>query len=51
MAEKNFVGLGTNKLNINDLIELVLSPNCGAVSTFIGTTRDNFDQKKVSKIL
>ena len=46
-STKDFIGLTPTKLNINDIIETVVAPNCGAVSTFIGTTRDNFEQKKV----
>jgi molybdopterin synthase catalytic subunit len=44
---KDFIALETKELNINDIIEIVISPNCGAVSTFIGTTRDHFHQKQV----
>ena len=45
--QKDFIGLESSKLNINDIIEIVISANCGAVSSFIGTTRDNFEDKKV----
>lgn len=47
---KDFVGLQSSQLNINDIIQIVVSPNCGAVSTFIGMTRDNFEEKKVGLI-
>lgn len=51
MAEvKDFVGLESTRLNINDIIQIVVSPNCGAVSNFIGITRDNFERKKVCLI-
>ncbi|OPJ87151.1 molybdopterin synthase catalytic subunit [Patagioenas fasciata monilis] len=31
----------------NEVSELVVSPSCGAVSLFIGITRNNFEGKKV----
>lgn len=46
-SAKDFVHLQAAKLNISDIFEMVVSPNCGAVSSFIGTTRDSFEQKKV----
>ncbi|XP_015120144.1 molybdopterin synthase catalytic subunit [Diachasma alloeum] len=48
--QKSIVHLQKEKLNINDIIEAVTSPSCGAISTFIGTTRDNFESKKVLKL-
>ncbi|XP_011306690.1 molybdopterin synthase catalytic subunit [Fopius arisanus] len=48
--KKSIVHLQKEKLNINEIIEAVISPSCGAVSTFIGTTRDNFEAKKVLKL-
>ena len=45
---KDIVELQHTKLNINDIVNLVSSPKCGAISTFIGTTRDNFESKSVS---
>ncbi|CAB0037556.1 unnamed protein product [Trichogramma brassicae] len=47
---QDLVGLESNVLNINDIIQSVTSASCGAVSTFIGTTRDNFEDKKVIKL-
>lgn len=48
----DIIQLSQEPIDINGLIEQVSSPNCGAISTFIGTTRDNFENKKVSlKIL
>lgn len=38
------------KLNIENITDQVSSPSCGAVSVFIGTTRDNFENKKVTKL-
>ncbi|XP_058789966.1 molybdopterin synthase catalytic subunit isoform X2 [Phymastichus coffea] len=47
---RDIVHLQFCKLDINNIIESVVSPNCGAISSFIGTTRDNFEQKKVVKL-
>ncbi|XP_018393532.1 PREDICTED: molybdopterin synthase catalytic subunit-like [Cyphomyrmex costatus] len=47
---KNFVKLQQEELNIAEIMELVTFPNCGAISNFIGITRDNFENKKVIKL-
>ncbi|KYN28718.1 Molybdopterin synthase catalytic subunit [Trachymyrmex cornetzi] len=47
---KNFVKLQQEELNIIEIMELVTFPNCGAISNFIGVTRDNFENKKVIKL-
>uniref|UniRef100_A0A8B9EEX7 Molybdopterin synthase catalytic subunit n=1 Tax=Anser cygnoides TaxID=8845 RepID=A0A8B9EEX7_ANSCY len=44
---KDFIKLKSEKLSVDEVSELVISPNCGAVSLFIGTTRNNFEGKKV----
>lgn len=44
---RDYLGLQTSKLDINSIFDTVVSPECGAVSTFIGTTRNNFEDKKV----
>lgn len=44
---KDFVRLEQKVLNIGEIVNLIISPKCGAISTFIGTTRDNFENKKV----
>ncbi|XP_076392865.1 molybdenum cofactor synthesis 2B isoform X1 [Megachile rotundata] len=49
-APKDIVKLQQEELNIQEIIDSVTSPNCGAISTFIGVTRDNFDNKKVVKL-
>jgi len=48
---KNFVKLQKEELNVAQIIELVTFPNCGAISNFIGITRDNFENKKVKYII
>ncbi|XP_072766334.1 molybdopterin synthase catalytic subunit-like isoform X1 [Anoplolepis gracilipes] len=47
---KNFVKLQQEELNIAEIINLVTFSNCGAISNFIGITRDNFENKKVIKL-
>lgn len=49
-TSKNFVKLQQEELNIAEIIDLVTFPNCGAISNFIGITRDNFENKKVKYI-
>ncbi|KFW86747.1 Molybdopterin synthase catalytic subunit, partial [Phalacrocorax carbo] len=44
---KDFIKLKSGKLSVDEVSELVISPYCGAVSLFIGTTRNNFERKKV----
>nr|XP_032654834.1 molybdopterin synthase catalytic subunit-like [Chelonoidis abingdonii] len=44
---KDFIKLNYEKLSTDEVSELVISPCCGAVSLFIGTTRNNFEGKKV----
>lgn len=34
-------------LSVEEISELVKSASCGAISVFIGTTRDNFEGKTV----
>jgi len=47
----NRVKLTHDKLSVDEATEIVTSPKCGAVSLFVGTTRDNFEKKKVWKII
>ncbi|XP_011640494.1 molybdopterin synthase catalytic subunit isoform X2 [Pogonomyrmex barbatus] len=47
---KNFVKLQQAELNIAEIMELVTFSNCGAISSFVGITRDNFENKKVIKL-
>jgi len=43
----DFVKLTHDPIDLTDMVQSVNSPKCGAISTFIGTTRDNFEGKKV----
>lgn len=46
----NFVKLTSDNLCVETLYQMVSSPEFGAVSLFVGTTRNNFDGKKVTKL-
>lgn len=43
--------LTVDKLSVDEISDLVSDDSCGAISLFVGTTRDNFEGKKVSWIL
>lgn len=44
----DYVQLVKNKIDIDQIYNLILDDGCGACSVFVGTTRDFFDGKKVS---
>ncbi|XP_028639747.1 molybdopterin synthase catalytic subunit isoform X2 [Grammomys surdaster] len=44
---KDIVQFTAEKLSVGEVSQLVVSPLCGAVSLFVGTTRNNFEGKKV----
>lgn len=46
----NFVKLLNSKLSVEEISNLVSSPSCGAISFFVGTTRDNFENKQVVQL-
>lgn len=46
----DFVKLTKDKLDVESLYNIVLSPEFGAVSLFVGTTRNNFEGKTVIKL-
>ena len=39
-----------NKLDLAAYHEMVLDSSCGAVSSFVGITRDNFENKRVERL-
>lgn len=39
-----------DRLSVDTISDLVSSPKCGAVSIFVGSTRDNFEEKTVTKL-
>ncbi|XP_006206045.2 molybdopterin synthase catalytic subunit isoform X1 [Vicugna pacos] len=44
---KDIIKLTSEKLSIDEVSRLVISPLCGAISLFVGITRNNFEGKKV----
>lgn len=44
----DYVQLVNNKIDVDQIYNLILDDGCGACSFFVGTTRDSFDGKKVS---
>lgn len=47
---KYFIQVSENLPTLQECYDFVNNPGCGAVSTFVGTTRDNFQGKKVTKL-
>lgn len=45
-----FIELTTSVLSLEKATKFVTLPSCGAVSVFVGITRDNFDGKKVLRL-
>ena len=45
----DYVKIVSTKLSVEEISDLVAAPSCGAVSMFVGTTRDSFDGNKVDK--
>lgn len=43
----NYLKLQVEKLDLNEINDLLVHETCGAVSFFVGTTRDNFEDKQV----
>ncbi|XP_005091783.1 molybdopterin synthase catalytic subunit [Aplysia californica] len=46
----DIVDVTEKKLSVDTITELVSDDTCGAVSLFIGTTRNNFDNKEVLRL-
>jgi molybdopterin synthase catalytic subunit len=47
---KYFIQVSENLPTLQECYDFVNDPGCGAVSTFVGTTRDNFQGKRVAKL-
>lgn len=47
----NFVKLTVDVLSVGDLVSLVSDASTGAIAIFVGTTRDNFNGKKVLRLV
>lgn len=43
----NFIELTHEKIDTSKISDLVAHEKCGAIAMFAGTTRDNFESKKV----
>lgn len=46
----NYLNISEEKLSVEHVSELVSSPECGAISMFLGTTRNNFEGKIVKQL-
>lgn len=46
----NLITFHTDKLDVGKISELAILPSCGAVSIFLGTTRDEFEGKEVVRL-
>ncbi|KAG0237977.1 hypothetical protein BGW42_008077 [Actinomortierella wolfii] len=47
---KNFVSITNDTISLEAVANLVHDPKAGAISTFSGTTRDNFEDKEVQTL-
>lgn len=43
----DYLKLTSDKLDLTEINDLVAHETCGAISLFVGTTRDNFEEKTV----
>ncbi|XP_038072483.1 molybdopterin synthase catalytic subunit-like [Patiria miniata] len=50
MAGKDFVRITSDPLSVEEATGMVTSPTSGAISIFIGTTRNNFEGKEVIRL-
>jgi molybdopterin synthase catalytic subunit len=46
----NFLSIVKEKLNVEEILEQAGSPDCGAISVFIGTTRNSMGDKRVKRL-
>jgi molybdopterin synthase catalytic subunit len=49
-ARSDFVEVTVEPLDVNAVVRQVIAPGAGGVSVFIGTTRDNFNGKTVTRL-
>ncbi|GJP72768.1 hypothetical protein CLOP_g3513 [Closterium sp. NIES-67] len=47
---EDFVELTDERLSVDRYVDLVRDPGAGAISTFLGTTRDSFENKVVTRL-
>ena len=43
---KDIMKFTSEKFSVDEISQLVISPLCGTISLFVGTTRNNFEGKK-----
>eukprot|EP00536_Pseudo-nitzschia_multiseries_P002576 jgi/Psemu1/183701/e_gw1.34.151.1 len=48
--EKYFIRVSEDLPSLDECSRFVNDPSCGAIATFIGTTRDNFQDKQVTQL-
>lgn len=48
--ENYFIKVSEDLPSLQECYDFTCDPGCGAVSSFVGTTRDNFKGKKVTKL-
>lgn len=46
----DYLKLVPDKLSVEAISDLVSAQSCGAISLFVGTTRDNFEGKTVTQL-
>ncbi|CAI7904641.1 unnamed protein product [Closterium sp. NIES-54] len=46
----DYVELTEERLSVDKYVDLVRDPGAGAISTFLGTTRDSFEDKVVTRL-
>ncbi|CAG9466341.1 unnamed protein product [Pedinophyceae sp. YPF-701] len=49
-TDRTYVEVTPEPLDLQKLVQFVTDPGAGAISTFIGTTRDTFEGKKVVRL-
>ncbi|CAF1561452.1 unnamed protein product [Adineta ricciae] len=46
----DYIHLQTEPIRLDELYKQVLASSCGAVASFIGVTRDNFEGRQVTRL-
>ncbi|XP_015917183.2 molybdopterin synthase catalytic subunit [Parasteatoda tepidariorum] len=46
----DYIAVTKNKIDINEVFKTLSHPSCGGTACFIGTTRDDFNGKKVIEL-
>ncbi|GIY90650.1 molybdopterin synthase catalytic subunit [Caerostris darwini] len=46
----DYIKITTDKIDVTETLSCLSDPTCGATACFIGTTRDNFQGKKVKQL-